>query len=120
MISETRSHYSFIKRHMFYRILRYISYNRYTFISRDTFIVIGLLIFYLYKDLSITKALWSNEIGKRCLSKVVQKVRNHSNLSFYNYWIGTYRVISISYDGIILQTFFFTFFCRHNEGTLVK
>ncbi len=68
----------------------------------------------------VTKALWSNETDKGSLSKVVRRVRNHLNLSFYNNWIGTFGVISISYDSIILRTFFLFFFCRRNEGTLVK
>src|SRR6266540_4351819 len=65
--------------------------------------------FFTFLFVGVTKAFWSNEIGKRCLSKVVQRIRSHSNLSFYNDWIGTYGVISISCDGIIFQTFFFTF-----------
>ena len=70
---------------------------------------IFFLLFFTFFFVGIAKAFWSNEIGKRCLSKVVQRIRSHSNLSFYNDWIGTYGVISISCDGIIFQTFFFTF-----------
>src|SRR6266498_1953349 len=60
--------------------------------------------------LCVTKAFWSNETGKGCLSKVVRRVRNYLNLRFYNNWIGTYGVISISYNGIILRIFFLLFF----------
>src|SRR6266498_356609 len=66
--------------------------------------------FFTFLFVGVTKAFWSNEIDKRCLSKVVQRIRNYSNLSFYNDWIGTYGVISISCDGIILRTFFLLFF----------
>src|SRR6266542_1921580 len=71
---------------------------------------IFFLIFFTFFFVGVTKAFWSNEIDKRCLSKVVQRIRNYSNLSFYNDWIGTYGVISISCDGIILRTFFLLFF----------
>ncbi len=53
------------------------------------------------------KALWSNEISKECLSKFVQKVQKYLNLNFYNDWIGTYEVINIFCDDIILQTLLF-------------
>ena len=76
-------------------------------ISCDSII---LRTFFLLFFVSVTKAFWSNETGKGCLSKVVQRVRNYLNLSFYNNWIGTYGVISISYNGIILQIFFLLFF----------
>src|SRR6266540_971084 len=68
------------------------------------------LLFFTFFFVGVAKAFWSNEIGKRFLSKIVQRIRNYSNLSFYNDWIGIYRVISISCDGIILQTFFLLFF----------
>src|SRR6266542_3222566 len=67
-------------------------------------------LFFTVFFVSIKNAFWSNEIGKKCLSKIVQRIRNYSNLSFYNDWIGTYGVISISCDGIILRTFFLLFF----------
>src|SRR6266498_2678525 len=82
------------------------------------------LLFFICFFVGITKALWPNETDKESLSKVVRRVRNHLNLSFYNNWIGTYGVISIFCDSIILRTFFLFFFlfffCRRNEGTLVK
>src|SRR6266496_1997119 len=68
------------------------------------------LLFFIFFFVGITKALWSNETGKESLSKVVRRVRNHLNLSFYNNWIGTYGVISIFCDSIILRTFFLFFF----------
>src|SRR6266508_444671 len=90
-------------------------------ISCDSII---LRTFFLLFFVSVTKAFWSNETGKGCLSKVVQRVRNYLNPSFYNDWKGTYGVISIFCDGIILRTFFLLFFifffCMRNEGTLVK
>src|SRR6266540_4066262 len=67
-------------------------------------------LFFYFFFVGVTKAFWSNETGKGCLSKVVRRVRNYLNLSFYNNWIGTYGVISISYNGIILRIFFFLFF----------
>src|SRR6266498_2621666 len=67
-------------------------------------------LFFYFFFVGVTKAFWSNETGKGCLSKVVRRVRNYLNHSFYNDWIGTYGVISISYDGIILRTFFLLFF----------
>src|SRR6266542_4013419 len=67
-------------------------------------------LFFTFFFVGVTKAFWSNETGKGCLSKVVQRIRNYLNLSFYNNWIGTYGVISISYNGIILRIFFFFFF----------
>ena len=81
---------------------------------------IFFLLFFTFFFVGVAKAFWSNEIGKRCLSKVVQRIRNYSILSFYNDWIGTYGVINISCDGIILRTFFLLFFCKHDEGILVK
>src|SRR6266540_2558667 len=88
------------------------------------FFCIFFLFFFYFFFVGVTKALWSNETGKESLSKVVRRVRNHLNLSFYNNWIGTYGVISIFCDSILLRTFFFFFFlfffCRRNEGTLVK
>src|SRR6266540_2471815 len=65
---------------------------------------------FLHFFVGVTKALWSNETDKGSLSKVVRRVRNHLNLSFYNNWIGTFGVISISYDSIIFLIFFFFFF----------
>src|SRR6266498_834738 len=68
------------------------------------------LLFFTFFFVGVAKAFWSNEIGKRCLSKVVRMIRNYSNFSFYNDWKGTYGVISIFCDGIILRTFFLLFF----------
>src|SRR6266540_2569767 len=72
------------------------------------------LLFFICFFVGITKALWPNETDKESLSKVVRRVRNYLNLSFYNDWIGMYGVISISCNVIILQIFFlffiFTFF----------
>src|SRR6266540_355615 len=68
------------------------------------------LFFFYFFFVGVTKALWSNETCKESLSKVVRRVRNHLNLSFYNNWIGTYGVISIFCDSIILRTFFLFFF----------
>ncbi len=86
--------------------------------------VLYFKLFFYFFFVSMTKAFWSNETGKGCLSKVVRRVRNYLNPSFYNDWKGTYGVISIFCDGIILRTFFLLFFifffCRRNEGTLVK
>jgi len=56
------------------------------------------------------KALWLNKTGKGSLSKVVRRVRNYLNHSFYNDWIGIYGVISISCNSIILRIFFLLFF----------
>jgi len=67
-------------------------------------------LFFYFFFVSMTKAFWSNETGKGCLSKVVRRVRNYLNPSFYNDWKGTYGVISIFCDGIILRTFFLLFF----------
>src|SRR6266498_3870486 len=97
-------------------------------ISYDSIILRNFFYFFF---VGVTKALWSNETGKGSLSKVVRRVRNYLNLSFYNDWIGTYGVISISCNSIILRIFFFLFFffffsfflfffCRRNEGILVK
>src|SRR6266508_4319247 len=71
---------------------------------------IFFLLFFTFFFVGVTKAFWSNEIGNRCLSGVVRRIRNYSILSFYNDWIGTYGVISISCDGIIFRTFFLLFF----------
>src|SRR6266511_3547700 len=73
---------------------------------------IFFLLFFYFFFFGVTKAFWLNEIGKICLSKFVWKVQNYSNLSFYNDWIGTYRVISISCDVIIFRTFFLLFFLQ--------
>src|SRR6266542_1144985 len=67
-------------------------------------------LFFIFFFVGITKALWPNETDKESLSKVVRRVRNHLKLSFYNNWIGTYGVISIFCDSIILRTFFLFFF----------
>src|SRR6266540_2710202 len=79
------------------------------------------LLFFTFFFVGVAKAFWSNEIGKRCLSKIVQRIRNYSNLSFYNNWIGIYGVISISCDDIILQTFFYLLFCiKFYKGEIGK
>src|SRR6266498_1501913 len=79
---------------------------------------IFFLLFFTFFFVGVAKAFWSNEIGKRCLSKVVQRVWNYLNLSFYNDWISIYGVISISYDDIIPRTFLYLLFCikfyKHN------
>src|SRR6266498_1113040 len=71
---------------------------------------IFFLLFFTFFFVGVAKAFWSNEIGKRFLSKIVQRIRNYSNFSFYNDWIGTYGVISIFCDGFLFRTFFFLFF----------
>ena len=77
--------------------------------------------FYFVFFVGITKALWSNEIGKGSLSKVVQRVWNYLNLSFYNDWISIYGVISISCDDIILRTFLYLLFCiKFYKGEIGK
>src|SRR6266542_2096299 len=68
------------------------------------------LLFFTFFFLGIAKAFLSNEIGKRCFIKIVQRICYYSNLSFYNDWIGIYGFISFSCDGIILRTFFLLFF----------
>src|SRR6266540_2310632 len=68
------------------------------------------LLFFICFFVGITKALWPNETDKESLSKVVRMVLNHLNFSFYNNCIGTYVVISIFCDSIILRTFFLFFF----------
>src|SRR6266536_655647 len=80
-------------------------------ISYDSIILrTFFLFFFICFFVGITKAFWTNETDKESLSKVVRRVRNHLNLSFYNNWIGTYGVISIFCDSIILRTFFLFFF----------
>ncbi len=57
--------------------------------------------FFYFFFINIIIVFWSNEINKKSLNKVIQRIQNYLNLNFYNNWINIYRVISISYNSII-------------------
>jgi hypothetical protein len=60
--------------------------------------------------LGVIWALWSNEIGKGSLSKVVQRVRNYLQLNFQKDWSSMSKVMTDFCDSIIIQTYSLLFF----------
>ena len=60
--------------------------------------------------LGVIWALWSNETGKGCLSKVVQQVRNYLQFNFQKDWSSISGVMANFRDSIIIQTYSLLFF----------